>query len=92
MLERLCGSLNGLLDTERQKAAGVELVWKPCSFCPKDAVSLCYRESGQETWEEVPGLVLFWDSNSDHISTITPTPTFVDRDTAFPLVKKAATV
>lgn len=91
MLERLCGSLNGLLDKERQSAAGVEMVWKPCSFCPKDAVSLCYREKGKDTWEEVPGLVLFWDSNTDNISTISPTPTFADRDTAFPLVEKKVT-
>lgn len=89
MLERLCGRLNRLLDKERQATAGVEMVWKPCSFCPKDAVSLCYREEGKEAWEEVPGLVLFWDSNSSNVSSISPTPAFADRDTAFPLLKKA---
>lgn len=85
VVAKLCEALNCMLDKERQKAEGVELIWRPCSFCPSDAVSLLSRRTGANRWYETPGMMFFWDTERGCITSVLATPKLEQMDAAFPV-------
>lgn len=72
----ICNRLSQLLDNDALARKGNKAEWRPCSFCPMDAVSLFVQN--ERGWMEHPAVLLFWDNESKSVREIETVPKCAD--------------
>ena len=61
IIQLVCDRLSAHLQKDTLSASAVDVRWGPCSFCPRDAISIYCRIAGKKEWSEITVLTLVWD-------------------------------
>ena len=74
IIQLVCDRLRAHLQKDTLSASAMDVRWGPCSFCPRDAISIYCRIAGKKEWSEITVLTLVWDVRIRCVTTLSIVP------------------
>ena len=74
IIQLVCDRLSAHLQKDTLSASAMDVRWGPCSFCPRDAISIYCRIAGKKEWSEITVLTLVWDVRIRCVTTLSIVP------------------